>query len=696
MTTIEYLESKGLESVGEVRAGREVIMSPCPHCDKESTAKDHHFTVRKDTGVGFCFSCKGRGNLIVYKQKYGDFERKEKKESASVARWRSKLRQKAIKQHTMKVPKDIVSKGEHFLWHDFDFGKQARDYLMKDRGYLEETLRRWRIGLIPRAKCTADKEDCDFFGVVNEDKKCVACGSPTSDRVYWSIAIPVLSGDGQLQLVKYRSLPPDKMYSRETDGVTSLYGIHLLDSGINHVVITESELDAVAGDQYGLGNVISIGGSSNAGSDNWDDSWREALVRFDEIYLALDNDKAGIEAAEKVADKLGPFRCKYVSFPDAYKDLAQMQEECVPTDQVLGMLVDAQPVQKNLWTRGKDLYSSVVKSLNPDRLGYLTSWPRFNKLFGPVKPGELTVVTSQTASGKSLFTNQLALDMASNGIPCGVASFELRLDQSGYRVLNQYMEQPLVEFKSDKWIPVVPEEDIYVACEALDRIPFHMLDIYGSMELDGLYEYIRWGVKKYGIKILVLDHLHYFLPGLGGRDEHSIISNAMKSLVNWCADLDIHIFLVAHPSKAKKSAADGPVYTGSSDLKGSSAIEQDAYNIITLYRARGYERVTRLELDKPLCATLLSIPKSRSPLGREGDVWFHFDPYTLLFKETLNEAEGRSIRVKDHSGYGKQYDQILKKRYKKTDKDKTDKPEKKGKRDKPLSRQKANDTDIPY
>ena len=51
-----------------------------------------------------------------------------------------------------------------------------------------------------------------------------------------------------------------------------------------------------------------------------------ALTRFERVYLALDNDQAGRDAAQRLAETLG-HRASMVTLPNGVKDVAELGQQ---------------------------------------------------------------------------------------------------------------------------------------------------------------------------------------------------------------------------------------------------------------------------------------------------------------------------------------------------------------------------------
>ena len=80
--------------------------------------------------------------------------------------------------------------------------------------------------------------------------------------------------------------------------------------------MTEGEFDVLSMWVYGFKNVVS--GTAGA-TANWKEDWLDALEKYKSFILLYDDDQAGNEGAEKLADKLGKYRC-FRSLIDGFND----------------------------------------------------------------------------------------------------------------------------------------------------------------------------------------------------------------------------------------------------------------------------------------------------------------------------------------------------------------------------------------
>jgi 5S rRNA maturation endonuclease (ribonuclease M5) len=139
-----------------------------------------------------------------------------------------------------------------------------------------------------------------------------------------AIAIPWFLPDGRLASIKYRQTKSKKFfYAKGGFPVAKLlYGIHVLHQKeyLDHVVLTEAEIDSMSAMSVGF-PAVAVGGSS------FNEHHRSLLMQTNvkRIIVASDNDAAGEKLASQIVDSLGSIYDVYrVQFPNEYKDLNEV------------------------------------------------------------------------------------------------------------------------------------------------------------------------------------------------------------------------------------------------------------------------------------------------------------------------------------------------------------------------------------
>ncbi len=93
--------------------------------------------------------------------------------------------------------------------------------------------------------------------------------------------------------------------------------VYLFNEGIlpfcKTVYITEGLVDSILLNQNGLQSV------SATGVNTWKNEWFNKFSKIETIYYFADNDKAGLIGARNVANSLGIYRVKIVTFDDKFE-----------------------------------------------------------------------------------------------------------------------------------------------------------------------------------------------------------------------------------------------------------------------------------------------------------------------------------------------------------------------------------------
>lgn len=138
------------------------------------------------------------------------------------------------------------------------------------------------------------------------------------NKISWNgtkIVIPVFDENSKFLFNKYRRDPMvlvGPKYYYDKGSKTSLYGIQYLKNS-SIVIIVEGEFDSLILQSKGICAVTSTGG---AGS--FQESWKP-LFEGKDVYVCLDNDKAGLQGKIKIFEMLP--NAKNVPLPKSVKDV---------------------------------------------------------------------------------------------------------------------------------------------------------------------------------------------------------------------------------------------------------------------------------------------------------------------------------------------------------------------------------------
>lgn len=587
----DYLTEKGWR-YREVEGGRQVRLDEeCPFCGKRK-----HLFFSSATTQWDCKRCGEKGNLLTMRRRLGDLKLEVQ---SSVSIWYRGAPDK-------KTPLEggRPNPGAEIRYHKRIASGEAVEALeyLHARGFTDETIKRFRLGV-------AARNGTEYITIPH----------------YY---------EGECVGIKMRTIPPDeKRFVRWPDCPSVLFNgdclADLKDQAPRDrvVLLCEGETDAIALTQ--LGYRYAVASTTGAGKTDWPAHWLEPLDAATTILVCYDSDEAGEAGAEKAARVLGKYRTRRVRLP--LKDAATMVEAGFGKEEIDKAIAKAENYDDSAVCE----MSSAVEGLrdmirNDSPKGASTGWVTLDVVLGGIRPGELTVITGDTGSGKSTWGTALARHQALFGQPVLIAPFEQSTSDILGKLVSMDAKRPVYSFT---------EEDLERCLETTLKLPILFLDKRGPTPFGDIKDAIYVAVHRHGVRFVLLDHLHFFLD-CKSDNERQMIGSVMRSLKVMAEDLGIHIALVVHPAKLGRDYRGRIRKVVLDDLKGSSEIKQTCDNGIRVFRDRAEEVGSRSD------TTEITVLKCRSPAGGEGQVWFDFAPGSELFDEQASTLSGKQQGVR--------------------------------------------------
>jgi hypothetical protein len=379
---------------------------------------------------------------------------------------------------------------------------------------------------------------------------------------------------GVFTFASCRSIEGKKDFIRMPAGQqTALYqGDALQDGGT--ALVLEGERDVAAALTMGLGDGLGAAVVGMPGAEQVKLAAR-SLATQQRIYLCTDADKAGDQAAEKLAAELGPKRCLRIRFGH-HKDLGDILAQLGPVD---GLAEALRPfsvlpgLPGNSHARMTDMAAGEYEPAPLIRTG-------INALDVALKGGiplnKLTVIAARTSHGKTATTVRLAVNMA----------------LTGRRVLVMWCEDEEVEF------------DLR-ALAVLAHTPFPaVLDAYRAKEVAAIWARVpdvkkrQWRQNCATVRLdrpspaavadlvrsengatVLLDHLGEVNWGDGKK--HELIGDGLRLIRKAAIDAKCLFVGMAQLNRdwdRRKASSDNPekVRPCLSDIENSGQIEQVA------------------------------------------------------------------------------------------------------------------------
>ena len=216
-------------------------------------------------------------------------------------------------------------------------------------------------------------------------------------------------------------------------------------------------------------------------------------------------------------------------------------------------------------------------------MGLESSLSIINKAFGGWQNSDLTIVAGRPGMGKTAFLVQQVVDMVMIGKSVGVFSLEMSAEQIAGRIITNYTDIPnsailrkgLKDIEIQRYIQMKPN---------LLEMNIH-IDDTSAISIENLKIKAKMMKLKHNIDILFVDYLQLitYEKAKNRENEISYISRSLKGIAK---DLNIPVIALSQLSRNVEQRNDKRPLL--SDLRDSGAIEQDADEVLFLYRPEYY------------------------------------------------------------------------------------------------------------
>lgn len=354
-----------------------------------------------------------------------------------------------------------------------------------------------------------------------------------------------------------------------------LYGWHTCAPNEKYITIVEGEDDAHHMYEWLQGKypVLSVRSASNAENDVKHDF--DKLMKAEKIYLCLDNDEAGKEATDKIVDILGYDKVYFVDLPDEYKDISEMVEDHRGSE-IFNMWYNAKRYKP---TEIINTYDQIEEALKEDKYELLGNWPwpTLQDMTLGLATSELVVVQANTGAGKTEIMRAIEYhaltDASHKGYPVGAIHIEEDEARSIRGIVGRYLNEVAHNPVMKKYREISNEEIIkeYKKLTGGKEDRFFLYSHFGSKDPSNILNTIRYLVTVQGCKLVILDHIHMMISGLGNKDERILIDQILTELVMMVKELGFCLVAVSHENDDGRA-------------RGSRIIEQVAMTYIRASR----------------------------------------------------------------------------------------------------------------
>jgi len=578
----KYLKQKGWK--WENVDGENISIKTCPFCGK-SKGKFH---IHKQTTQWRCWGgCPKTGNLYSLKKELGDLSTPIKGViSASDAAGGS------AQKNYKTVPMEHVLR-----WHDALINSPEKlELVMGWRGFSLEAIEHFKLGIRR---------------------------NPQWGDMWW-LSIPHIN-DGVCHNAKFRTLPADgvdKDFRRIGGYASVLYNADCLVE-YEELVLAEAETDTIAIWDSGIKNIVGL----TCGADTFLPEWYDQLVDKDKITIALDPDGPGQKGARAIALRLGFDKCWNVLFPDgldANSLLLEKGSDAIP----LALSKLKQFDVAGVLTLDQILVEAA-QSNETQEDGLLTPWGNVNRLMpSGVTGGDQIILSATPKTGKTTFAVAWAVALAKMAIPSLIYCLEMKTRRLADKIVAALRNKPVHELT-----PL----DYQVARYELRQIPLYFIDPRvrdekGSISTEFCLGKIKEVTRRYGIKFVVFDHVHFLCRSLDHITAE--VGRTSKDFKLCAEELEVVMCLVAQP---RKLPVDRP--PTANDLKHSGDLWADADWIMILWRRKlnaadtgEIDDGSEEDTDREAMESKMLVRIDAARFAGGGDAYLHYDGACSTFE----------------------------------------------------------------
>lgn len=453
--------------------------------------------------------------------------------------------------------RDLPEKKEYNLppqeWQNFTNLPDAMVKYLKGRGISQQTA--------IKAKIT-----CEEYYQPSEEKKVP------------NIVFNYFEGD-KLINKKFRSAK--KSFTQIKNAKKIFYGLNDI-IGAKEVYIVEGEMDKISLMELGIINCISVPNGANDMNDVFETCERY-IKDIEKFYIAVDMDDQGAKLEGELIKRLGKWRCERIKFKgkDANEDLINDRlglEETIkkPIPYPIDGTFTANDIEDEIIDLYRNGLESTIKPKGQD-------FREFNKIFSILR-GQLTVGTGIPSHGKSNFIEWYILNLVNdNDLKASFYSPEhlpMKLHHSvlAEKVVGKPFHNSFAGFDR------MTESELRSYNEwSSERIYLTVPEKGDMADWDWLIEKWKEQIFRFGIDIFVVDAFNKVKRN--HADSLGEISEILSRLTLFVQTYDVHLFLIAHPTKMQKEEkSDNYKIPGLYDVKGSGDFRDQSHNGLCVHR----------------------------------------------------------------------------------------------------------------
>ena len=276
------------------------------------------------------------------------------------------------------------------------------------------------------------------------------------------------------------------------------------------------------------------------------------------------------------------------SFRDYADGIAELR---AALDQILGNSVSTKKISAarvfgEIMAEYEEAYRMRVDPEGPRNLkwtpGIKMPWPKMTEFMNGLRPG-LHIVAARPSVGKTAY----AVNLMHYWLESGISVLFCSLDMAAREVLRRYIaEKARVSARKAAFSPT--STDLTAMREAVAAMNDWPLNVVETRDVDELRTLCMIEKAAGRLSIVVIDYLQLLHARALGREDAveyariSYVSDTLKRIAN---ELNVPVIALAQLNRESTKQDQQGRLPGLADLRGSGAIEQDAFTVTILHRA---------------------------------------------------------------------------------------------------------------
>lgn len=398
------------------------------------------------------------------------------------------------------------------------------------------------------------------------------------------IVFPYFDYDGTLVNKKYRG--KGKSFKQVSGAKKVLFGLPQI-KDCKEWIIVEGEMDKLSLNEVGIKNVCSVpDGAPPPNTQNYASKFSYLdeidFDKIDRVIIAVDNDPPGYKLQQELIKRIGDVKCARVEWPEGCKDANEVlinhgrevliqcvkRAKDVPIDGIINVY--------DIFTDIENLYDEGMTG------GESTGWANIDEYY-TVKKKQFTVVTGVPSHGKSTWLDDLLINLVtSKGWKIGIFSPEhYPVQRHCASLIQKIVGKPFGKGPKER----MSKEYVLEGQKFLNEFFTFIDPPEDKLCLNSILELSLALIKKKGIDGLVIDpwnEIDHQRPS--GMSETEYISHSLTKVRRFARRHDVHIWIVAHPTKLQRQANGNYPIPTPYDISGSAAWRNKADNCICVWR----------------------------------------------------------------------------------------------------------------